>query len=156
MPITKGFRALVDEATAQITTYTVADVANDYWEQHVARVRKQKGVTEVKRMFDTMLGETGAVPAVDLTRSQAFDLIRVHGETKPVIAGYLRSELGAAWDPGASGVIGGGGAKVAVAARRGDDSWTFALSGELSQAILLGRGSSLKFGIRTPAGGYAL
>ena len=26
MPITKGFRALVDEATAQITTYTVADV----------------------------------------------------------------------------------------------------------------------------------
>ena len=27
MPITKGFRALVDEATAQITTYTVADVA---------------------------------------------------------------------------------------------------------------------------------
>ena len=27
MPITKGFRALVDEATAQITTYSVADVA---------------------------------------------------------------------------------------------------------------------------------
>ena len=26
MPITKGFRALVDEATAQITTYSVADV----------------------------------------------------------------------------------------------------------------------------------
>jgi rhodanese-related sulfurtransferase len=26
MPITKGFRTLVDEATAQITTYTVADV----------------------------------------------------------------------------------------------------------------------------------
>ena len=26
MPITKGFRALVDEATAQITTYTVAQV----------------------------------------------------------------------------------------------------------------------------------
>jgi rhodanese-related sulfurtransferase len=26
MPITKGFRALVDEATAQITTYTVTDV----------------------------------------------------------------------------------------------------------------------------------
>ena len=27
MPITKGFRALVDEATAQITTYSVAEVA---------------------------------------------------------------------------------------------------------------------------------
>ena len=26
MPITKGFRALVDDATAQITTYSVADV----------------------------------------------------------------------------------------------------------------------------------
>ena len=31
MPITKGFRALVDEAMAQVTTYSVAEVqaAND-------------------------------------------------------------------------------------------------------------------------------
>jgi integrase len=91
-------RQVAEAKKAKVKPYTVADVANDYWEQHVAMVRKQKGVTEVKRMFDTMLGNTGAVPAIDLTRAQAFDLIRLHGETKPVIAGYLRSELGAAWD----------------------------------------------------------
>lgn len=91
-------RAADEKKSTSAKPYTVADVANDYWEQHVARVRKPKGVTEVKRMFGTMLGDTGAVPALDLTRSQAFDLIRLHGETRPVIAGYLRSELGAAWD----------------------------------------------------------
>lgn len=86
------------EKKSKARPYTVADVASDYWEQHVAVARKPKGATEVKRMFDTMLGDVGAVPAVDLTRAQAFDLIRRHGEARPVVAGYLRSELGAAWD----------------------------------------------------------
>lgn len=49
-------------------------------------------------MFDKMLGEYGDLPAAEITRSQAFDLISEHGATKPVVAGYLRSELGAAWD----------------------------------------------------------
>jgi len=77
--------------------YTVAQVANDYWVGHVAMVRAQKGVTEIKRMFDKMLGPWGDIPATELTRAQAFDLIKSH-EQKPVVAGYLRSELGAAWD----------------------------------------------------------
>lgn len=78
--------------------YTVADVANEYWEGHIVVSRKPKGVTEVRRMFDKMLGDVGAVPAVDLTRAQAFDLLKSHAEDRPVVAGYLRTELGAAWD----------------------------------------------------------
>lgn len=88
----------VAEKKAKEKPYTVADVANDYWEQHIAVVRKPKGATEVRRMFDSMLGDIGGIPAVELTRAQAFDLIRSHGEEKPVVAGYLRSELGGAWD----------------------------------------------------------
>jgi hypothetical protein len=68
----------------------------------------------------------------------------------------LKGELSADWEPGAPGVIGDGGAKLAVAARRGDDSWTIALSGALFQSIRFGRGIALKFGIQTPAGGYVL
>jgi len=78
--------------------YTVADVASDYWEGHVVPNRKPKGVTEVRRMFDKMLGSTGDVVATELSRAQAFDLIKGHADRTPVIAGYLRMELGAAWD----------------------------------------------------------
>lgn len=78
--------------------FTVADVANYYWQGHVFPNRAQKGATEVGRMFDTMLGETGAISAQELTRAQAFDLIKSHASVRPVVAGYLRSELGAAWD----------------------------------------------------------
>lgn len=82
----------------KLSTYTVRDVAMDYWEWHVSKTRKPKGATEVKRMFDKMLGDSGDIPASEVTRAQAFDLISEHGKTKPVVAGYLRSELGAAWD----------------------------------------------------------
>ena len=78
--------------------YTVADVAHDYWEGHVFPNRAEKGATEVGRMFDTMLGSTGGIPAQSLTRAQAFDLIKGHAGERPVVAGYLRSELGAAWE----------------------------------------------------------
>lgn len=77
--------------------YSVASVAYDYWEWHIATNRAKKGATEVKRMFDKMLGDFGNLPADKLSRAQAFDFIKQHND-KPVIAGKLRSELGAAWD----------------------------------------------------------
>ena len=49
-------------------------------------------------MFDTMLGETGCVTAAEISRAEAFDLIKRHAEMAPVQAGKLRAELGAAWD----------------------------------------------------------
>lgn len=92
-------RAVVHERKAKRLSkaYTVADVADDYWEGHVSVNRKSKGATEIRRMFDTMLGDAGKVPAIELTRAQAFDLIKSHAD-RPVVAGYLRAELGAAWD----------------------------------------------------------
>jgi integrase len=78
--------------------YTVFDVCNDYWGGHVKSARAPKGANEIWRMFDTMLGDVGSVPAADLTRAQAFDLIRQYTDSAPVQAGKLRAELGAAWD----------------------------------------------------------
>ena len=85
------------KAKKEAQAYTVLKVALDYWEGHVDKNRAKKGATEVLRMFNTMLGESGAIPAAELTRAQAFDLIQSHSD-KPVNAGRLRSELGAAWD----------------------------------------------------------
>lgn len=70
----------------------------DYWSGHVEPNRKPKGVTELKRMFEKMLGDVGDVPATELTRAQAFDLIKSWSDKAPVQAGKLRAELGAAWE----------------------------------------------------------
>lgn len=85
-------------AKAAANAYTVRDVAMDYWEEHICQNRAQKGQTEVLRMFSTMLGDAGALPAAELTRANAFDLISKHAAKRPVVAGYLKSELGSAWD----------------------------------------------------------
>jgi len=61
-------------------------------------MRAKKGATEVKRMFDKMLGPTGCLAASEISRAEAFDLIKRHAEMAPVQAGKLRAELAAAWD----------------------------------------------------------
>lgn len=93
-------RAVISEKKAQVVAsqYTVARVCDDYWAGHIAPNRAPKGVTEVRRMFDKMLGETADLPAAELSRAAAFDLIKWWSETAPVQAGRLRCELGAAWD----------------------------------------------------------
>jgi hypothetical protein len=77
---------------------TLRIVCDDYLEGHVKRHRAQKGAIEIERMFNTMLGDTGDLPAASITRSIAFDLIQSFTATSPVQAGKLRSEMGAAWD----------------------------------------------------------
>lgn len=81
-----------------VAAYTVMSVCDEYWNGHIKNNRAKKGVTEIRRLFDKELGEIADIPATELTRSQAFDLIQKMAERKPVIAGYLRTELGAAWD----------------------------------------------------------
>lgn len=83
---------------AKVTSYTVMSACNDYWEGHVASSRVNKGSTDVWRMFARNLGGLADTPAVEVTRAQAFDLIKRLAEHAPVQAGRLRSELGAAWD----------------------------------------------------------
>lgn len=94
------FKAQAAERAAKAVqeAYAVAKVCDDYWRGYIRVHRAQKGVTEIRRLFDKELGPIADVPATELTRSQAFDLIQALGERKPVIAGQLRTELGAAWD----------------------------------------------------------
>jgi len=77
--------------------YTVRKLADDYLAGHVDRHRKAKGATEVRRMFDTMLGDLAGTAAAEVSRSQAFDLLEAW-QSSPVQAAKLRAELGAAWD----------------------------------------------------------
>jgi hypothetical protein len=90
--------AIAEKAAAARSAYTLAQACEDYWQGHVAPTRAKKGVTEVKRMFDKMLGDTGCLAASEISRAEAFDLIKRYAETAPVQAGKLRAELGAAWD----------------------------------------------------------
>lgn len=80
------------------SAYTVAILCEDYYRGHLRQHRAKKGATEIRRMFDKMLGDLAEVPATQVTRSQAFDLIRSTAVHAPVQAGKLRAELGAAWD----------------------------------------------------------
>ena len=77
--------------------YTVRRLCDDYLDGHIAQNRKPKGAKEVRRMLDTMLASIEDLQAVALTRSLAFDLLQLYMHI-PVQAGYLRGELGAAWD----------------------------------------------------------
>jgi hypothetical protein len=90
--------AIAAQATASAPRYTLAQACEDYWQGHVARMRAKKGATEVKRMFDKMLGPTGCLAASEISRAEAFDLIKRHAEMAPVQAGKLRAELAATWD----------------------------------------------------------
>lgn len=93
-------RQLVEQtkAAAQLATYTVRNLVDDYLRGHIDLKRADKGAAEVRRMFKTMLGALAAVPAAELTRAQAFDLIASFADSAPVQAAKLRAELGSAWD----------------------------------------------------------
>lgn len=97
--VRKKVAATEKEAMAH-AAYTVSHVCDDYWGGHVRVNRAPKGATEVRRMFDKMLGDLASVPAASVTRAQAFDLLQTWAEKAPVQAAKLRAELGAAWDYG--------------------------------------------------------
>lgn len=78
--------------------YTVSVLCDEYLQGHVNQHRAKKGRTEIARMFSTMLGGVGNLPATSITRSIAFNLIQSYASVSPVQAGKLRCELGAAWD----------------------------------------------------------
>ncbi|HEY1042371.1 MAG TPA: integrase arm-type DNA-binding domain-containing protein [Telluria sp.] len=94
-----GAAAKAAEREARSRRLTVAKLCDGYLEDHVQRMRKEKGYKETKRLFETMLGELAGLDPNKVTRAQCFDLIMSHAET-PVVASNLRRELGAAWDYG--------------------------------------------------------
>lgn len=73
-------------------------MCDEYLQGHVNQHRAKKGRTEIARMFNTMLGGVGNLPATSISRSIAFNLIQRYASVSPVQAGKLRCELGAAWD----------------------------------------------------------
>jgi integrase len=89
--------AELDRVAKHAAAFTVRKACDLYWTGHVERHRKKKGAAEIRRMFDTMLGDFGMLPAADITRSQAFDLLESFSHI-PVQSANLRAELGAAWD----------------------------------------------------------
>jgi len=94
---TKRDAAIGERARQQRQAYTVRRLCDDYLQHHVDRLRKAKGAAEVRRMFNTMLNAIAEVPAKEVTRAQAFDLLESYQDI-PVQAAKLRAELGAAWD----------------------------------------------------------
>ncbi len=87
-------RARAEKRNAVLTVRKVCEL---YLIGHVERNRKLKGSTEVRRMFDTMLGDFADEPAATFSRAQAFDLLDMHGHI-PVQQAKLRAELGGAWE----------------------------------------------------------
>jgi integrase len=77
--------------------YTVAKLCDDYIAGHIVRHRKPKGASEVARMFRTMLGDFGSVPAAAVGRNDAFTFLERFMDI-PVQGANIRRELGAAWD----------------------------------------------------------
>lgn len=79
------------------SAYTLRKLCDDYLRGHIDRNRAQKGAKEIRRMFDTMLGDLADVQAAKLTRTQAFEFLESYLEI-PVQCAVIRRELGAAYD----------------------------------------------------------
>lgn len=92
-------RSVSEGSLPQPGPYTVRRLCDDFLVGHIERNRTAKGAKEVRRMFDTMLGDFADRLPAEVTRAQAFDLLDSHAGI-PVQAAKLRSELGAAWDYG--------------------------------------------------------
>lgn len=89
--------AVAERERKLVTTPTVGQVCEDYLVKHIEVNRAAKGAAEVRRMFKTMLVEISDMPAADVTRRVAFDLIESFAHI-PVVAASLRGEMGGAWD----------------------------------------------------------
>lgn len=75
---------------------TVAVLAGEYLDRHVSKRRTAKGVAELRRMMNTMLGPVAELRPEDVTRAKAYSLIDSHAHI-PVQASKLRAELGGLW-----------------------------------------------------------
>ncbi|MDE1138137.1 MAG: site-specific integrase [Paraburkholderia tropica] len=94
---TKRARRAGADAPVVTSAYTVKQLCRDYLVGYLEPTRKGNSPTEVQRMFGSLLGAIDGLPAVSITRAQAFDLLEGMRGT-PALAIRLRSELGGAWD----------------------------------------------------------
>jgi len=91
-------QAKAKRTAKQVQAYSVLKLTTEFVDVFAAHRRKPKGLAELRRLFKTMITpEVQAMPAAELTRRVAFDLINSYADT-PVVAANLRQELGGAWD----------------------------------------------------------
>jgi integrase len=83
----------------RVRPYSVADLVADYLSGHIDISRKPKGRAEVRRVLEANTAKIAERPAALLLRSEAFDLLQGLAD-RPVLAGQVRQEMGAAWDYG--------------------------------------------------------
>jgi integrase len=83
----------------QAKPYSVADLVQDYLSGHIDLARKPKGRAEVRRVLEANTVKIAERPAALLLRSEAFELLQGLAD-RPVLAGQVRQEMGAAWDFG--------------------------------------------------------
>ncbi|MGC0152490.1 integrase arm-type DNA-binding domain-containing protein, partial [Chromobacterium vaccinii] len=93
----KRLLAAKRQSEFDLQAYPVWKCLDDYL-RHLARVRKAKGVGEVRRLFDTMLSaDVVAMPVSQVTRAVAFNVLEARIDT-PVLVANLKGELAGAWD----------------------------------------------------------
>jgi integrase len=76
--------------------YTVTRLVQDYLQDYKGSVAL-KTYAEAGRLLTRELASLDAKPAAQVTRADAFDLLN-RMQYRPVVAGILRQQLGAAWD----------------------------------------------------------
>lgn len=76
--------------------YTVARLRDDFLASYQGTVAART-YAECKRVLTRELGRLAELPAAELTRTQAFELLHAM-RGRPVVAKALRQALGAAWD----------------------------------------------------------
>ena len=81
---------------AKAQAYTVADCVAHYITEHLQVNRQQAGANAVSARLLNAVADIADMPAHDVTRRIAFDLINGLSST-PVAAKSVRNELGAAW-----------------------------------------------------------
>lgn len=87
------------KAAGPAKRYTVRALVTDFIEKDAAHRRAPKGLAELRRTMDTMLGDVAEMLPAEVTRAVAYGLISGFQHI-PVQAGNLRRDLGAAWDWG--------------------------------------------------------
>lgn len=91
-------RAARREVTAVVLKerYTVRAACNEYLRAYAGSV-SEKTYAEAARLLRSELADLAELPAAELTRAHAFELIS-GARHKPVVAARLRQLLGAVWD----------------------------------------------------------
>ena len=77
--------------------YTLAQMVADYASGYLARRREPKGAKAVHSRLSNAIAGHGNLPASAVNRRFVFDLVERLSD-RPVMAGSVKTELGAAWD----------------------------------------------------------